>query len=251
MNLNLQPPNLHPARIAPRTGGVRAAAPGRGFTLIEVLLALTVSAIVLAAMGGVFYSALLLRKRTTASVENASRLQPALNILRRDLLSIMPPSGGLAGDFRCGSLLGGIGESLGIQFSTATAVIGDSLPRGNVQEVSYQLRDPRQHTAGGGRDLVRLLNRNLLATALEEPEEQWLLGNVHSLQFSCYDGSQWRDSWDTSLGDTNLPTAVRIQLLAGTEDEQVPRNEQPLELVIPLVVQARNPLVSTNSGGGL
>jgi general secretion pathway protein J len=251
MNVLLQRHNLKPPGVAPGSGAVCVPASGRGFTLIEVLLALTVSAIVLAAMGGVFYSALLLRKRTTATVENASRLQPALNIIRRDLLCVMPPSGGLAGDFRCGSLLGGIGESLGIQFSTATAVIGDSLPWGNVQEVSYQLREASQRTAGGGRDLIRLVNRNLLTTALEEPEEQWMLGNVQSLQFSCYDGSQWRDSWDTSLGDTNLPTAVRIQLLAGSEDESATRNQQPVELIVPLVVQARNPLVSTNSGGGL
>ncbi len=220
-----------------------------GFTLIEVLLALSVSAIVLAAMGGVFYSAILLRKRTTANVENASRLQPALNLIRRDLQAALPPSGGLAGDFRCGALLGGLGESLGIQFCTASSVISDSAQWGNVQEVSYQLREPRERTAGGGRDLVRLVNHNLLATALEEPEEQWVLGNVHSLEFACFDGSQWRDSWDTSLSDTNLPVAVRVQLLAGSEEEGVSGDQQPVELIVPLVVQARNSLVSTNSGG--
>jgi len=220
-----------------------------GFTLIEVLLALTVSAIVLAAMGGVFYSAILLRKRTSAAVDSASRLQPALNLLRRDLQAALPPSGGLAGDFRCGAVLGGLGESLGLQFSTASAIIDDNSQWGNLQEVIYQLRDARQRTAGGGKDLVRLVNHNLLATMIEEPEEQWVLGNVQSLQFSCFDGTQWRDSWDTSLSDTNLPVAVRVQLLAGSEEESPSRDQQPVELVIPLLVQARNPLVSTNSGG--
>jgi general secretion pathway protein J len=233
--------------MKPRANSQRIQSRATGFTLIEVLLALTVSAIVLAAMGGVFYSAVLLRKRTTAAVDNASRLQPALNLIRRDLQAAMPPSGGLAGDFRCGSLLGGVGDGLGIQFSTANAIISDASPWGNLQEVSYQLRDPRQRTSGGGKDLVRLVNHNLLATALEEPEEQWVLGNVQSLQFSCYDGSQWRDAWDTSLTDTNLPVAVRLQLLAGSEDEGVSRDQQPIELIVPLLVQARDPLVSTNS----
>ena len=33
-----------------------------------------------------------------------------------------------------------------------------------------------------------------------------------TLEFDCYDGSQWRNTWDTSAGDTNLPVAVRVRI---------------------------------------
>ena len=61
-------------------------------------------------------------------------------------------------------------------------------------------------------DLVRCVNRNLLATTTQTPEIQSLMGNVQTLQFDCYDGTQWRNTWDTSAGDTNLPVAVRVRI---------------------------------------
>jgi len=69
------------------------------------------------------------------------------------------------------------------------------------------LKDPAQHGSGTGRDLVRSVIRNVLAPTPPEADEQWLMGNVQSMQFSSYDGANWRDSWDTSMGDTNLPAA--------------------------------------------
>src|SRR5437879_6245089 len=67
------------------------------FTLMEMLLALAVSAIVVAAIGGVFYSALRLRERTAAAVDQAAPLRQALAVIRRDLQGVLPPSGLLAG----------------------------------------------------------------------------------------------------------------------------------------------------------
>src|SRR5712671_3751317 len=72
------------------------------FTLIEVMLALAVSAIVLAAIGGVFYSAMRLRERTSAMLDESAPLHHALTVLRRDLQGALPPGAGtlpMAGDF--------------------------------------------------------------------------------------------------------------------------------------------------------
>src|SRR6266542_2408180 len=69
----------------------------QAFTLIEITLALAVSAIVLAAIGGVFYSAVRLRERTMAMIEEAAPLQQAISFLRRDLKGAVPPGGVLAG----------------------------------------------------------------------------------------------------------------------------------------------------------
>jgi len=65
------------------------------------------------------------------------------------------------------------------------------------------------------------------------------MGNVQTLQFDCYDGSQWRNTWDTSTGDTNLPMAVRIRIQLVAKQAEGAGNLQPLETVVPLVSQTR------------
>ena len=229
-------------KIAPRVahdGPEIIRDPTRAFTLIEVLLALSVSAIVLAAIGGVFYSAVRLRERTAAMLDEAAPLYQALGLLRRDLQGAVPPGGVLAGDFRNGTVDNGMVQGLGLQFFTTTGVIRDEVPWGDIQEVTYELREPKERTSAGGKDLVRSITRNLLATTGQESEDQWLMGDVQSLEFACYDGTDWRDSWDTSLGDTNLPSAVRVRIQLVSDNRTDTLNRQPMEMVIPLLTQSR------------
>jgi type II secretion system protein J len=209
------------------------------FTLIEILLALAVSAIVLAAIGGVFYSAVRLRERTTAMLDEAAPVHHALALLRRDLQGATPPGGAIAGDFKVGTVDTGMAQGLGLQFFTSTGVINDAAPWSDLQEVTYELRNPTERTGSAGKDLFRSVTRNLLATTGLEPEDQWLMGNVQTLEFACYDGTDWRDSWDTSLGNTNLPSAIRVRILLASGNTVNLRDQQPLELVVPLVTQSR------------
>jgi len=73
-----------------------------------------------------------------------------------------------------------------------------------------------------------------------------------TVEFDCYDGSQWRGSWDTSLGDTNLPAAVRVRIQLVSKEGEVARNRQPLELIVPLLAQTirTNSATTTASSGG-
>jgi hypothetical protein len=88
--------------------------------------------------------------------------------------------------------------------------------------------------------LVRYANRNLLSTTLATPEAQTLLSHVATLACDCYDGLEWRSFWDSSSGDTNLPTAVRVRIqLAGADTGSKP---QPLELTVPLMTVTRTNL---------
>ena len=219
------------------------------FTLMEVMLALAVSAIVLAAIGGVFYSAVRLRERTTATLDEAAPLHQALTLLRRDLQGAMPPGGTMTGDFKSGLAGSGMAQGIGLQFFTSTGVLNDNAPWGDMQEVTYELREPAQRTKTGGKDLVRGVSRNLLATTEQEWDEQWLMGNVQSLEFACYDGADWRDSWDTSMGNTNLPSAVRVRILLAGDNTANVRNVQPFEMIVPLLIQSRTN--RTQSTGGV
>ncbi len=226
---------------------------GRGsdaFTLIEVMLALAVSAIVLAAIGSVFYSAMRLRDRTSALLDETAPLHHALTVMRRDLQGALPPGPGtlpLAGDFQSETMGGGVSQNDRLTFFTTTGALSDNLPWGDIQQVSYELRDPTQRTGGSGRDLFRSVTRNVLAQPPVDPDDQWLMGNVQSLEISCFDGSNWRDSWDTSTGDTNLPAAIRIRIQLANENGAVSINQQPFEMVVPVLSQSRTNQTTTTS----
>ncbi len=223
----------------------------KGFTLIEMLLALAICAIVLVAVNGVFATAVRLRDKTSDAVEEALPVNRALNTLCRDLKGTVGPGGYLAGDFKCGvqatgATMGLSGEagSAGLDFYTATGTITDKDPWGDVQEVFYELKAPSDRNQTG-MDLVRCVNRNLLATTMQTPDIQWLMGNIQTLEFDCYDGTQWRNTWDTSTGDTNLPVAVRVRIQLAARAGQESGTAQPIEMLVPLVSQSR-----TNSTAG-
>ena len=212
----------------------------KAFTLIEMILAVGVAAIVLVAINAVFFAALHLRDATQAAVDEATPVDLALTILRRDLQCAVPPqpNGILTGDFKVGNVAS-LGTSLPVsaEMFTATGTLHEDKPWGDVQRVTYELKDAADRNAAG-KDLVRSITRNLLSTATPDLEDQTLLSGVASLKFSCFDGTQWLDAWDstdTSSADTNLPVAVRVQIqMAGNG-----ANRLPVEILVPIDSQSR------------
>lgn len=259
----------------------RTHASRRAFTLLELLLATAIFAIVIIAINVVFFSALHLRNRVTATLDEAVPLQQALVTLRKDLQNTVSPGGVLAGHFRYGSSgLGssssssssssstasgsrafgaastGSGSSVsnltqsvagGLDFFTSTGVIRDYSPGADIQEVNYQLTEAVNASEALGQDLVRTVTRNLLAFSSPVPEQQRLLSNVESLEFEFYDGYQWRNNWDTSLGDTTLPMAVRVKLLMAIDRTNNVVKREPLEMVV--LLNSKPDTTSTNSTG--
>ena len=223
----------------------------KAFTLIEMLLAVAICAIVLVAINGVFATAVRLRDKTSDAVEESLPVNRALDTLYQDLKGAVGPGGVLAGDFKCGAQamgatmgLSGEAGSAGLDFYTSTGRINDKTPWGDVQEVFYELKTPGDRNQAG-MDLVRCVNRNLLATTTQVPDTQRLMGKVQMLEFDCYDGTQWRNTWDTSAGDTNLPVAVRVRIqLVAQPGEAMSRAARPLEMLVPLVTQTRTNLTT-------
>jgi type II secretion system protein J len=219
----------------------RVNAPARAFTLMELILAVGIAALVLVAINGVFFSAMRLRERATETVDASLPIQQALSILRRDLEGAMPPytNGVLSGDFKVGSVTStGMNQPVDVEVYTTTGTLHADEPWGEVQRVTYSLRLPADHSAQG-KELIRSVTRNLLATIPPLPEEQRILDGIQSVEYSCYDGTQWRGYWDTTLADTNLPTAIRVRiLLAGGNGAA---DAQSIEMVVPIDCQPRTP----------
>ncbi len=232
-----------------------------GFTLLELLLAVAIFSIVLVAINTVFFASMRLRRSVTESVDAALPLNHALAMMRKDLQNAIGPAGVLAGNFRSGAPVGvalgqgsrstsasstttttantsttttaspsGTFEAGGLSFFTTTGMLRDEVPFADIQEVNYQLL-PSEEPNAAGKDLVRSVTRNLLTYATPTSDVQRLVSNVDQLEFQYYDGTQWRDSWDTTVGDVGLPTAVRVTIFLVPE-KQVTLRQEPVQMTV-------------------
>lgn len=210
------------------------------FTLIEMILAIGVAAIVLITVCTVFFAAIRLRDATQNAVDNAKPADLALATMKRDLQCVVTPTNGttkvLSGDFRVGDITS-FGESgpVAVEMFTATGQLGDQEPWADIQRVTYELRDPVNRNTPG-KDLIRSVTRNLLSPTTPEVDDQWMMSGVQSLTFSCYDGVQWWSTWDTTgltSDNTNLPVAVRVDI------QPVGSQMAPIEMVVPIDSQSR------------
>jgi type II secretion system protein J len=222
------------------------------FTLIEMILAIGVASIVLIAVNTVLFASLRLRDATTDTVDAATPVDQAVTFIRRDLECVVTPTNGtskvLSGDFRVGNVTSaGVPEPVAIEMFTATGALSASAPWGDIQRVTYELRQSTDRNATG-KDLVRSVVRNLLTLTTPETQDQLMLSGVQNIKFTCFDGMQWQDVWDTTgvtSTYTNLPLAVRvdIQMSGGGV------NAQPIVLVVPIDAQTRtNTTVTATTG---
>ena len=212
-----------------------------GFTLIEVLLALAISAIVLVAISFAFAGALQLREHSVASLDQSLPVERALDLMRRDLENVVPPGLILAGPLQSGAFEGGVDANDGIQLYTTTGLITPNEPWADIQKVTYGLQSSSDST-NSSKDLIRAVTRNLLATGPEDEDDQLVMKGVQSLSFSYFDGAQWLDTWDDTT-QTNLPLAVRVNVQLATSDSGSAA-PKPVQLLVPLMAQVDTNLLN-------
>jgi prepilin-type N-terminal cleavage/methylation domain-containing protein len=181
----------------------------KAFTLIEMLLAVAICAIVLVAINGVFATAVHLRDKTSDAVEESVPVNRALDILYRDLKGTVGPGGYLAGDFRCGvqatgATMGLSGEagSAGLDFYTSTGAISDRAPWGDLQEVFYGEGALRPEPSGHGPGAVH--QSQPAGDDTQTPGIQWLMGRCRLWSSIVMTARNGATPGDRAL-DTNLP----------------------------------------------
>ena len=230
------------------------------FTLIEVMLASVMAALVLLAVYAVFSRAIKLRDSATQRIR-ASRM------IRNDLEDAWISGGVLAS-----VLASSISDSDGLDSAVPgyfkfTTTTGKDTPTdlwGDVQQVEYYIaKDGAATGSARSGKLVRVLTRDLLDTTSQQPENQELvLAGVQSINVSFYDGTTWQPSWQFTstaaanaansastssstasstaasggTATTTLPQAVRvdIQQVAPSAKEAPP---PMLEITVPWIAQ--------------
>ncbi len=226
----------------------------RGFTLIELLLSIVIFAVVLSAINGVFYGAMRLRNKTSQMLEQSLPREYAVSVLRRDLSGIVTPGGLLSGSLRTGVSTMGTAQEAGFEFYANTGRLDPVMPWGDVEKISYVLRNPTNRMDGPGKDLIRLASRNLLASVQDIPEESWIMGGVKGLDFSFYDGAQWRASWDSTSEQTVLPQGIRVQISTYADDAEGNGrhlntvSDSPIQIVVPVLVTSSTNQTEVSGG---
>ena len=202
--------------------------------------------IVLISINAVFFAALRLHDSTDAAVEGSLPIQQALTTMRRDLQGVMPPTenGVMSGDFKVGGVQStGLNQPVDIEISTTTGIMKDTDPWGDVQRVTYELK-PSMDVNQPGRDLYRSVTRNVLATVPPPADDQWMLSNVQSVEYGCFDGTGWQNYWDSTV-TTNIPLAIRVRIYMAAG----PNAGTPIEMVVPLDQQSRTNAATVTGTG--
>jgi type II secretion system protein J len=181
------------------------------FTLLELLLAVSLTAVVMAAAGGLMSAGFAARRVVADTAGQSRTLALALDHIGRSLQSALPPHGLLAGEF--------VGEDAEehendvLRFHASIDPFGTEWS--DIVQVEYRLDADSEGTLC----LVRTCWRNLLATRTTEGETQVLCRGVAEFEVGYFDGADWYDAWDSTQRGNTLPIAVSLLLRLESEEE--------------------------------
>jgi type II secretion system protein J len=197
---------------------MRTAAHRGGFTLLEMLVAMTLMSV----LAGSLYASLSagFRGRATAerALDPARRAEAALRMVGADLEAAAPPTGLLAGEFLARDGRGDTGEPADVLLFHAMARDQSGAePPGPVRRVELELAADE---ATGQPALVRRTTLNLLAPEEPEPLQEVLCQRVRSFDASFFDGVAWAESWDSAVAGDVLPLAVEVSLVIEAEGRE-------------------------------
>jgi len=181
----------------------------RGFTLLEMLVATAMVAILAGSLYASLYIAFKARRNLLTAVDAVRKCNQAVELIKADLQSAVVPKGNLAGIFvgiSGGGVLGTGVDSL--SFFSAAADVEPSAGIGDIMKIEYDC-EPLE---GGQMALIRYVTTNLLAPVATEPRQEVICRGVSGFVLRYFDGTTWLDSWDSTVQDNLLPMAVEVTI---------------------------------------
>lgn len=205
---------------------MRASSGGAGFTLVEVLIALAITAFVSAIAYTSISTALTGVERSRETAERTYQVNRAWMIISRDLHHFVArPVRDEFGELEP-ALLGGPAARFPLSFTRSGWHNPNDYPRSNLQRVSYRVED-----GALWRDSYPVLDRAPDTRAREvrllegvEYLELGFLGTLGEVQTVgdtvSLETRDWRDSWvaDTSAPDIALEPPAALELRLQLED---------------------------------
>jgi len=184
------------------------ALPRSGFTLLELLIALVLLAMLATALYASYFSVVKARERAAEGMEARRELGATLDLLRREIASSLY----IRNDKRLHFVVedrDNFGKPTStLELTTLTPVRSDqelrnaSIPESGIRIVRYELVEKNKQTI-----LARREQDLFFDFQAAKPYPQ--MEHISSFLVECYDGSKWVKSWDTAL-NTKLPKLVRV-----------------------------------------
>lgn len=200
----------------------------RGFTLLEMLVAVAIFAIVAALAYGGLAAIMQQYEVTNAAQGRLQDIRRAVILLERDLFQIenRPVREAFQGDM-LPALRGGVDELLPLEFTRGGWRNPVGLPRASLQRVAWQL---------DGDTLYRLHWIMLDQAQDSEPQRLEVLDNIVEFSVRFLDAAgQWHEQWpslDTliSADDTSAPPPLPVAVEFTLELEDAGRIRRLVEL---------------------
>lgn len=173
-----------------------------GFTLLEVIIAVAIFALISAMAYPTMIQALDLGEQVDIQAARLAELQKAMTIIGRDVEQVVdrPARDNYAAELA--ALSGGSGGSAVLDFTRNGWRNPAGWSRSHLQRVSYQLTENR------------LLRQNwwvLDRSVDSESAEVVLINNVSSVQVRFLDeDKEWQDFWPQDPANPQLPSAVEL-----------------------------------------
>ena len=220
----------------------------RAFTLIELIMALAVCAILLAAIYGVFSRAIHLRNNATQRTRDVRVRAHAAAMLRNDLRNALVSGGVLAATLEGSAESHGTGFPGYLKFTATTAKDTEDEIWGDVQEVEYYIARDSEVADQKVGVLVRTINHDILNTTQQTPPEERVLAGVESMDVSFYSGTEWKTSWEVTTDSKTLPEAVRVTIQPVADADGI--KPAAIEVLVPWTTQAAIETTTTTTTGG-
>jgi len=186
----------------------------RGFTLLEVLIAVVLLGILTAALYGSYFGVIQARERASAGMESRRELGATLDLIRREVSSALFNSSDKRLRFVVEDRDNFGAHSSTLELTSLAPPSGQTnRSESGIVAVTYRIaeKDKKQTLTRQERDLF-----SEEGTLPAYPQMEL----ISAFLVECYDGSKWVKSWDTAINGA-LPKSVRVTVQVEEEGKPV------------------------------
>ena len=174
----------------------------RGFTLIEILIAVVLLGILSAALYGSYFTVLTARERASEGMEARRELGSTLDLIRREFAASIYNRGDKRLRFIVEDRDNFGKPASSLELTTLIPSSGQGRKESGVSSVRYRLVE---------KDKNFILTRREQDIFFESGDAKAYpqMERISDFLVECYDGSKWVRSWDTALNNA-LPKMLRV-----------------------------------------
>ena len=186
----------------------------QGFTLLELLVAMTLMATVITALFGLFTNVIDASQHMRAKIEGGQVGRTIASIVEDDLRFLHTALGGKQFRFRAKPLSTAFDDTAFLAFTTSSSLDYRVVSRqADLQNVEYVLRRNDTKT----QSFIRREKRHATVSGEFDWIEFELIENVQSLQLAFYDSDTKEFKKEWGVERSGIPSAIRFTIAFGEE----------------------------------